>query len=63
MRFTPHSWTVEEEPPRVAQCLPRQIGSTGPVDRATRPLDDDPPGGGAGGVQDPLPGLEAPPCR
>lgn len=51
----------EKEPLPVAGCFPR---SGGLLEAPTRWLDESPPVQRVtGGVQDPLPGLETPPCR
>lgn len=51
----------EEEPLLVVECSPRSIGL---LEDMTQWLDGSPPvQGETGDAQDPLPGLETPPCR
>lgn len=52
-----------EEPLLVIQCLPRKLGLVEVLEQATRWLDEGPLSERAVGVQNPLPGLETPPCR
>ena len=53
-----------DEPVLVIQCLPRKLGLLEALEQITQWLDELPPGHGvAGGVQDPLPGLDTPPCQ
>lgn len=51
------------EPVLTVQCFPRQLGGlVESIEQVTRRLDEAPLEEGPG-VQDPLPGLETPPCR
>lgn len=60
-RFVAHEALEGEEPLLVVECSP---GSTGLREAMTRWLDGSSPVQGVtGGVQDPLPGLDTPPCR
>jgi hypothetical protein len=60
-RFATYKALDGEEPLLVVECFPRRIGL---LEQITRWLDESPPGHGvAGGAQDPLPGLDTPPCR
>lgn len=52
-----------EEPLLVIQCLPRKIGLLEALKQATQRMDGDPLSERAAGAQNPLPGLETPPCR
>lgn len=52
-----------EEPLLVVQCFPRQVGLMEVLGRITRWLDGGPPTTKGAGVQEPLPGVETPPCR
>lgn len=52
-----------DEPILVIQCLPRKLDLLGALGQITRWMDGGPPPERAGGVQNPLPGLETPPCR
>lgn len=52
-----------EEPLLVVQCLPRRIDLMGALEHVTRWLDGGPLPERPAAVQDPLPGLETPPCR
>ena len=53
----------EEGPLFVVQCLPQRIGMLGLAGHGPQRLDEAPPPERAGGLQDPLPGLDTPPCR
>ena len=52
-----------EEPLLVVQCLPRRAGLLEALGEITQWMDGCPPPEGAAGAQNPLPGLETPPCR
>ena len=45
------------------QCSPRRPGLMGALEQVTQWLDGGPLSEGVAGVQNPLPGLETPPCR
>lgn len=60
-RFVTYEALEGEDPLLVVECFPR---GTGLLEALTRWLDGSPPVRGvAGGTQNPLPGLETPPCR
>lgn len=61
--FTAYEALEGEEPLLVVQCLPRQVGLMGVLGQITRWLDGGPPTPKGAGVQEHLPGVEAPPCR
>lgn len=63
--FVAYKGLPEEEPMLVVQCLPRRIGLVDGINQVTQWLDGAPLSRGetGGAVQDPLPGLETPPCR
>lgn len=63
-RFATYKALDGEEPLLVMECFPRRIGLLEALEQTTQWLNGGPLGhGGAGGAQDPLPGLETPPCR
>ena len=62
-RFEAYKGLPGEEPLLVAQCFPRGTNLMEVIEQVTRWLDRDPLPGKRGGEQDPLPGLETPPCR
>lgn len=61
--FTAYEGLPGEEPLLVVQCLPRKIGLMESIEQVTRRLDEGPLPERAADMQDPLPGLETPPCR
>lgn len=61
--FTAYEALEGEEPLLVVQCLPRQTGLMEVLEQVTRGLDRGPTTSRGAGVQEPLPGVEAPPCR
>lgn len=61
--FSAYEALEGEEPLLVAQCLPRRIGLMEVLEQVTRWMDGGPLPERPAGVQSPLPGLEAPPCR
>ena len=70
MRFTLHDGSTEavvalkgEEPLPAEQCLPQRLDLPKSLGQVTWRVDGDPPTEWVVGVQDPLPGLETPPCR
>ena len=52
-----------EEPVLRIEFLPRETNPLEARQRSTQWLDEAPPPGRAEGVQNPLPGLDTPPCR
>ena len=63
-RFVTYKALDGEEPLLVMECFPRRIGLLEALEQIIQWLDEDPLGPGVGdGVQDPLPGLETPPCQ
>lgn len=62
--FVRYEGMPEEEPMLVVQCLPRRMGLIDAINQVTQWLDGGPLSRGetGGAVQDPLPGLETPPC-
>lgn len=61
--FSAYEALEGEEPLLVVQCLPRRIGLMEALEQVVRWMDGGPLPERAAGVQNPLPGLEAPPCR
>ena len=61
--FAKYKGAEEEEPVLAVECLPRRIGLPEALEQVTRWLDGGPLPGRTAGVQNPLPGLETPPCR
>lgn len=61
--FVTYAGMPGEEPLLVVQCLPRKIGMMGALGQVTQWMDGGPLPERAAGMQDPLPGLETPPCR
>lgn len=63
-RFVTYEALEGEEPLLAVECFPRRVGLLEALEQITQWLDRGPLGhGGAGGAQDPLPGLDTPPCR
>lgn len=63
-KFVTYKALDGEEPLLVVECFPRRAGLLGALEQITRWLDGGPLGHGVvGGAQNPLPGLETPPCR
>ena len=63
-KFVTYKALGEEEPLLVVECFPRRTGLLEALEEIAHWLDGGPlRARGAGGVQDPLPGLETPPCR
>ena len=61
--FTAYKGLPEEEPLLVIQCFPRKLGLVEAINQVTQWLDGGPLTDSGGClVQDPLPGLETPPC-
>ena len=61
--FEEYGALKEEKPLHHEQWLPQRIGRLGFAEHDTRRLDEGPPSETVVGTQDPLPGLETPPCR
>ena len=61
--FTAYEALEGEEPLLVVQCLPRQTGLMEVLEQVTLGLDGGPATSRGAGVQEPLPGVETPPCR
>lgn len=61
--FSKYKGSEEEEPVLVVECLPRRIGLLEALEQVTRWMDGVHLPERAAGVQNPLPGLETPPCR
>ena len=62
--FVTYAEMPGEEPLLVVRCLPRKVGMGEAFGQVTQGPDEGPlVHGVAGGVQDPLPGLETPPCQ
>ena len=61
--FVAYDGLPGEEPLFVVQCLPRKLGLVESIEQVTRWLDGGPIEGGAPGAQNPLPGLDTPPCQ
>lgn len=62
-RFSEYKALVGEEPLLVVECLPRRIGLMESLEQVTRWMDGGLLPERAAGVQNPLPGLDTPPCR
>lgn len=63
-KFVAYKALEGEEPLLVMECFPRRTGLLEALEEITQWLDGGPlVHGGAVGVQDPIPGLEIPPCR
>lgn len=63
-KFATYKALDGEEPLLVVECFPRGVGLLEALEQITRWLDGGPLGHEVvGGAQDPLPGLETPPCR
>lgn len=62
--FVAHEGLPGEEPLLTVQCLPRRLGLIESIEQVTRWLDGGPlhEMNTGGTMQDPLPGLETPPC-
>lgn len=61
--FVAHMGMPGEEPLLVIQCFPRQLGLVEAISQVTQWLDGGPlPDSREGLAQDPLPGLDTPPC-
>ena len=61
--FSKYKGSEEEDPVLVVECLPRRIGLLEALGQVTQWMDGGPLPERAAGVQNPLPGLETPPCR
>jgi len=61
--FSKYKGSEEEEPVLMVECLPRRIGLLEALEQVTGWMDGGPLPERAWGVQNPLPGLETPPCR
>lgn len=61
--FVTYGGSPGEEPLLVVQCFPRKLDLIGSIEQVTRWLDRAPSPDGDPGVQNPLPGLETPPCQ
>lgn len=61
--FTACDGLPGEEPLLVVQCLPRKLGLLESIEQVTRRLNGAPIEKGAPGAQNPLPGLDTPPCQ
>lgn len=61
--FAAYAGMPGEEPLLVIQCLPRKLGMMEALEQVTQWMDGSPPSEREVAVQDPLPGLETPPCR
>ena len=61
--FVTYKGTPGEEPLLVVECFPRKLGLVESIEQVTRWLDECPSLTGGAGVQNPLPGLDTPPCR
>lgn len=61
--FVAYDGLPGEEPLLTVQCLPRKLGLMGSTEQVTQWLDNAPFVGEAPGMQNPLPGLETPPCQ
>ena len=60
MRFSSHGGSIEEE---TLRGFGARFTVYEALELATRWMDEGPPPEGVGSAQDPLPGLETPPCR
>lgn len=61
--FAKYKGSEDEEPVLAVECLPRRIGLLEALEQVTRWMDGGPHPERAAGVQNPLSGLETPPCR
>lgn len=61
--FSEYKALEGEEPLLVVECFPRKIGLMEALEQVTRWMDGGPLPERAAAVQNPLPGLETPPCR
>ena len=61
--FVAYAGMPGKEPLLVVRCLPRSTGMLEALEQVTRWLDGGPLATTGAGVQNPLPGLEPPPCR
>lgn len=61
--FVAYDGLPGEEPLLVVQCLPRKLGLLESIEQVTRWLNEGHSGKRAPGMQNPLPGLETPPCQ
>lgn len=62
-KFVTYKALEGEEPLLVVECFPRKLGLMESLEQVTRWLDGYPPSKMAAGAQDPLPGLDTPPCQ